>query len=60
MTRHGISDGEGDSGRPPAEEGFIGFGETHEGVGGPFGASENGPAIIMPIDDEVSVAEEAD
>jgi hypothetical protein len=43
-----------------AEVAFVELGEGHEGVGGSAGAGEDGPAVVVPVDYELAVAQAAD
>jgi len=60
LTCHSMSDCEGCSGCPASEESFIKLRDTDEGVRGASCAGKDGPAIVVPVNDELSVAEKAD
>ena len=60
LTCHCVGYSEGGSWYPPSEYCFVEFRDTDEGVGRPACAGEDGPAIVVPVDYEMGIAEEAD
>lgn len=59
LAHHGSRDGEVGRWGNATKDTLIQLGDEDKGVGSTTGASQDGPAVVVPVDDEAGVAKKA-